>query len=81
MMYGGRNWARIVLTVLAAFGVLSAVTPTTGSVTVNGTTYTATNYGINWVTGILAVVAIVLMYLPQSNVYFREAKAHRKSLR
>ena len=78
MMYGGRNWARIVLTVLGALSVLTAVTPTTGSVTVNGTTYTATNYGINWISGILAVVAIVLMYLPQSNIYFKAAKAHRK---
>jgi hypothetical protein len=78
MMYGGRNWARIVLTVLGALTVLTAVTPTTGSVTVNGTTYTATNYGINWISGILAVVAIVLMYLPQSNIYFKAAKAHRK---
>jgi hypothetical protein len=80
-MYAGRNWARIVLTVLGALGVLSAVTPTTGSVTVNGQTFAATSYGINWVSGILAVVAIVLMYLPQSNVYFREAKAHRQALR
>lgn len=78
MMYGGRNWARIVLTVLGALTVLTAVTPTTGSVTVNGQTFTATNYGINWISGILAVAAIVLMYLPQSNVYFKAAKAHRK---
>ena len=75
MMYGGRNWARIVL---GALTVLTAVTPTTGSVTVNGQTFTATNYGINWISGILAVAAIVLMYLPQSNVYFKAAKAHRK---
>jgi hypothetical protein len=80
MMYGGRNWARIVLTVLGALSVLTAVTPTTGSVTVNGSTYTATNYGINWVSGLLAVAAIVLMYLPQSNIYFRAAKAHRKGV-
>lgn len=46
--------------------------------TVNGTTYTATNYGINWISGLLAVAAIVLMYLPQSNIYFKAAKAHRK---
>jgi len=80
MMYGGRNWARIVQTVLGALSVLTAVTPTTGSVTVNGSTYTATNYGINWISGILAVVAVVLMYMPQSNIYFRQAKAHRKGV-
>lgn len=80
-MFAGRNWARIVLTVLGAFTALSAVTPTYGTVNLGNQSFTANNYGINWINGILAVAAIVLMFLPQSSAYFTASKAYRSRLR
>lgn len=79
MMWNGRNWARIVLTVLGALGILSSFTPTTSSVTVNGTTYSSGSAAYSYVGGILAIVAIVLMYLPAANAYFRDCKAYRQA--
>ncbi|MBM9475752.1 hypothetical protein JL107_04765 [Nakamurella flavida] len=76
-MRAGRNWARIVLTVLGAFTVLSAFTPTTrGRVTVNGQEFVA-NSGPGWITAVLAIAGLVLMYLPASNAYFGAAKRHK----
>lgn len=80
-MWGGRNWARVVLTVLSALSILSALTSAagavTGSVTINGRTYEAGSNWSSWVSLVLAILAIVLMYLPQSNLYFRESKIYR----
>ncbi len=80
-MYTGRNWARIVLTVLGALSVLSAFTPTYGTVTVNGQTFTGSSPVVNWASGLISLAAIVLMYLPLSNAYFTASKAHRMALR
>jgi len=63
-MRAGRNWARVVLTVLAAFTVLAVLTAIAS----------ATWY--DWIGVALVVVAAVLMYLPASNAYFR---ARRRS--
>nr|BFF02441.1 hypothetical protein GCM10020241_41160 [Streptoalloteichus tenebrarius] len=52
----GRNWARITLTVLTVFGVsFTAVDPSWPSL----------------VSTLVAVVATVLMFLPNANAYFR----------
>ena len=79
-MYGGRNWARIVLTIFGALGALSAFTPTSRSVTVNSQVFDV-NSGLwaTYVTAILSVVGIVLMYLPQSNPYFKQSLAYRSA--
>lgn len=81
MMWGGRNWARIVLTVLGALGVLGSLGSlnASNSFTFNGTTYTTTTTSYNWIGGVLTIVAIVLMYLPAANAYFRDSKAYRQA--
>jgi hypothetical protein len=75
-MRAGRNWARIVLTVFGALTLLSAFNTSTSSVTVNGQTYASSN-GSNWVTVVLALAGIILMYVGQSNKYFADSKARR----
>ena len=81
MMWGGRNWARIVLTVLGALGVIGSFgsSNASGSFTFNGTTYATTTTSYNWIGAVVSIVAIVLMYLPASNAYFRESKAYRQA--
>lgn len=79
-MNAGRNWARIVLTVVGALAVLSGFSATS-TVTVNGQSYSASNQVFGWIGALLAVVAIVLMFLPQSNAFFTASKAHRQALR
>lgn len=81
-MYGGRNWARIVLTVFGALTLLSAFTPTSRTVTVNSEVYNV-NSG-QWasvLTGILALAGIVLMFLAASNKFFADSKAYRQRLK
>jgi hypothetical protein len=82
-MYAGRNWARIVLTVFGALSLLSALTPTTSSVTVNGEVYSPTSSGLTsvlpWVSALLAVAGIVLMFLAASNKFFTESKAYKQA--
>jgi len=75
-MRAGRNWARIVLTVFGALTLLSAFTPTTSSVTVNNQVYSS-NSGPTWVTAVLVLAGIVLMYVGQSNKFFADSKARR----
>lgn len=58
-MKAGKNWARIVLAVLAALQVASVLT---GS---------ATASWASWLALAATVVATVLMFLPASNPYFR----------
>ena len=77
-MRAGRNWARIVLTVLSALSILSPASATR-SVNVNGTVYQSTStQTTGWIGAALAVVAIVLMFLPASNAYFTASKAARQ---
>ena len=79
-MYGGRNWARIVLTIFGALTVLSAFTPTSRTVTVNSRIYDVnTGQWATYLTAVLAIVGIVLMYLPQSNPYFKQSLAYRSA--
>ena len=78
MMWGGRNWARIVLTVLAALTALSAFSSgVQSSVTINNRSYEANSTGTSWITVALAVIGLVLMYLPASNAYFTESKRRK----
>jgi uncharacterized membrane protein len=59
-MRDGRNWARIVITVLEVLGILSLLSG-------------VSTLGI--IGAIISVVVIVLMWVRQSNDYFRAAKA------
>ena len=59
----GRNWARIVLTVLAALQLLSVLT---GQSTIGG-----------YLAVLAAVVGVVLSFTGPSNAYFAAAKAQR----
>ncbi|MBB5954727.1 hypothetical protein FHS29_001297 [Saccharothrix tamanrassetensis] len=55
----GRNWARVVLTVLTALGLLSLL-------------FGPSLFGV--VTSLLSVVAVVLLYMPNSKAYFDAVK-------
>lgn len=79
-MRAGRNWARVVLTVLSALAILSAARQT-AYITVDGQVYTvAGSQAAGWIGAALAIVAIVLMYLGASNGYFTASKAARKGV-
>ena len=78
MMRAGRNWSRIVLTVLSALSIISAFS-TSRSVTVGDHTYNSSGTSIvSIISGVIAVIAIVLMFLPASNLYFKASLAFRK---
>lgn len=62
-MRRGRNWARIVLTVLAALSIVATVVQGGGA------------GWLLWVSVVLAVVAVVLMFVPASNAWFRRGAA------
>jgi hypothetical protein len=81
-MNAGRNWARIVLTVFGALTVLSSITPTSRTVTVNSQVFDV-NSGqwASYLTAALAVAGIVLMWLSQSNKFFADSKALRRAPR
>lgn len=66
-MRAGRNWARIVLTVLTALSIVSSF---------SGNLASARNWS-TWVGIILPVLAIILMFLPQSNAYFAANKTRK----
>lgn len=68
VMRSGRNWARILLTVVSALSIFSSFSGSLGAA--RGT--------FSWIGLILSVLAIVLMYLPQSNAYFAAAKLARQ---
>lgn len=70
MMRAGRNWARVVLTVLSALGVAGA-TSGNGHLTGQWQGWAA------WVGVALSVPAIVLMYVTPSNLYFHRAQQFR----
>lgn len=62
-MRRGRNWARIVLTVLAALSIVATVLQGGGA------------GWLLWLSVVLAVVAVVLMFVPASNAWFRRGAA------
>lgn len=63
----GRNWARVVLTIIAVLALIYLVT--------RGFTSTSL---ISYVGAILSVVAAVLSYLPASNAYIAAVKHSRR---
>lgn len=66
------------LTVLSGLSILSS-TSASSEVNVNGTIYrSSTSQVFSWIGTALAVVAIVLMFLPASNAYFTASKAARQ---
>ena len=79
-MQAGRNWARITLTVLGILGVLGSITPSSRSVTVNGEVY-ASSSGPGWITAVLTLAAVVLMFVGGANEFFTASKAYRSQLR
>ncbi len=77
-MRAGRNWARIVLTVLSALSIISSFSAS-ATVTVNGHVYKSSSTQISgWIGALLAAIAIVLMFMPASNAYFTASKAARQ---
>lgn len=61
----GRNWARIVLTVLTALQVISLLAGSGGS-------------WIGYLSCLAAVIGVVLSFLPESSAYFAAAKPVRR---
>lgn len=77
-MRAGRNWARIVLTVLSALSILSSFSAS-ASVTVNNQTFSSsTSQILGYVGAVLAAVAIVLMYMGPSNQFFASMKGRNQ---
>ena len=64
----GRNWARIVLTIIAALNLLSLVTNRGGT-------------AVSVIGALAAVVGCVLSYLPNASAYFAAVKASRQQVR
>jgi hypothetical protein len=60
----GRNWARIVLTVIAALDLLTLVSGTAGTV-------------VGYIGALAAVIGCVMSYMANSNGYIRAVKAAR----
>ncbi len=76
-MRAGRNWARIVLTVLSGLSVINSFSAS-ASVTVGSQTYTSSTSQIfGYIGSVLSIVAIVLMYLGPSNQFFAAMKGRR----
>ena len=71
------HWARVVLTVVAGLSIVGSFSER-AQVTVDGTVYSVgSSQTLRWVQAGLAVLALVLMYLPASNGYFTAMKARR----
>lgn len=78
-MWVGRNWARIVLTVLGGLAVVSgAAGSSVDSLSDVAVARPEGSVILGWVSVALAVAAIITMYMPASNNYFRESKNYRQ---
>lgn len=88
-MFQGRNWARVVLTVFGGFTAFSAtvlalvvpVFPDQLLREVAGRAVSGWEVLLAVVGAALHVAAIVLMYLPESNGFFRRTRPQRRALR
>ena len=79
-MWAGRNWSRISITVLGVVCVLLTAAPASREVTIDARTYEAPQG--QWpfyVTAVLALAAIVLMFLSASNRFFADSKTYRQA--
>lgn len=65
-MRSGRNWARIVLTVLGVLGVLAGLYSIATAFTIGSV--------LNIISIVVVVAAIVFMYKPAANAYFTRPK-------
>ncbi len=76
-MRAGQNWARITLTVLGGIGALLGLFGLIGGLiagigfSVYGSVYDILNLVLSLVATALLIAAIVLMYRPNANPYFR----------
>ena len=68
--YGGRNWARVVLTALGLVNILVAFQSSGGT--------QASSVWLPVLLAVMALVSIVFMFSGRSNKYFKESKAHRQ---
>ncbi|RIJ71130.1 hypothetical protein D1871_15525 [Nakamurella silvestris] len=78
-MGAGRNWSRIVLTVISAFSILGAFGDTTSqSVTINNTVFeVSTAAGLRYTVAAVAAFALLLMWLRPSNDFFSARKLEK----
>ncbi|ONI82471.1 hypothetical protein ALI22I_41105 [Saccharothrix sp. ALI-22-I] len=78
-MASGRNWARIVLTVLAGvgifFGLVRLIAVGSGFAAAFGLVVSPVDLAFGGVTMIIDAVAVVLMYLPSVSGYFRSVRS------
>lgn len=63
--YAGRSWARTLATLFFAIFVVGIFIPT-GPITVRGT-----EVGLSWLVHAIGVAAVVLLWTPEANRYFR----------
>ncbi|MGP4015194.1 hypothetical protein [Saccharopolyspora sp. 5N708] len=85
-MLEGRNWARVVLTVFGGFGVFNAlITVLMVSVVgpavvreLSGVAITGMDAVFALLVMVVEVAAIVFMYRPESNLFFRAARNRRR---
>lgn len=88
-MSQGRNWARIVITVIGGlrtvgtlFVLLALATLGMATLTrVSGVPLGATDIVFSLVTAMIDIAALVFMFLPDANKYFRESARLRRSPR
>ena len=79
-MRAGRNWARVVLTVLGALSLISNLSSAGGTTTINDVRVTirpASVVAVGWVSAVVAIIAIVLMFVGGANQYFTAMRASR----
>jgi hypothetical protein len=79
-MLVGRNWARIVLTVVAALGIVNSFAAVGARTTVDGVVINVRPtivIAVGWVQAVIGILAIVLMYAGGANQYFAAMRARR----
>ncbi len=78
-MAGGRNWARVVLTVFGGAGIFLGVTRTfvvvSGAAAAFGLVISTVDVVFGLITMVVDAAALVLMYLPSVSGYFRSQRS------
>lgn len=80
-MLTGRNWARIVLTILAGIGVFSALMGMAAADLQEFAVVDSAPEIPPYLSGGLALIALLLMYMPASNTYFRLRKERNRLMK
>ena len=79
-MWAGRNWSRITITVLGVVSALLTALPTSREFTIAARNYeTPQGQWPFYVAALLALAAIVLMFLGSSNRFFAASKSHQQA--